>query len=594
MRILASLSLALFTAGLGGCSFGVGVDAEPGFACTTNDDCVSGYFCLGAEALPDGEFGRCVSESAAPTTCVDSDNDGFYASGCATVTPEQYDCNDADREINPGAEEICDGIDNNCNCGTDSNADGTVCGINDDGVDEDLPVRNCSLQAGVCAGATIECINGQYPTARCGDFGAYPETYENAAVETICDGLDNNCNAQIDEGNCDCQLDNTAALECGRDTGECSRGIKVCGEDATRSECLAAFNPRVCEDGTDCSDSGDCSDGSDCAQQICDADEDCTLYPNGFCVQELVNVVESIDDSCDANSPSRDCPQTVCRYLEGVDECAANEDCPETESCVGGFCQVGVIAPLASDPCNGLDDNCDGLIDSPSRTTSCGQCPYNSLLTNLATAVNGSTFYCVDRYEASRPDASGADAGNFELYAASQAGVVPWTGISPDDALIACQGSEYATAVGLPSGSPAVAIKALCISSVWAQGCGGITGRERLYPYVEGITEDNFQAGACVDSNRGVDGPQLTGASPECCYAPNPTFPEATTCDMVGNVAEWVTVPGRTALAGGSYEDSDPGILSCGNGISYQTAPDVESFDGIDTIGFRCCTRPLR
>ena len=40
----------------------------------------------------------------------DADGDGFFS---------DEDCDDADMQINPGAEEICDGIDNNCNGDTD-------------------------------------------------------------------------------------------------------------------------------------------------------------------------------------------------------------------------------------------------------------------------------------------------------------------------------------------------------------------------------------------------------------------------------------------------------------------------------------------
>ena len=37
---------------------------------------------------------------------VDNDGDGFLS---------DEDCDDADPQINPSAEELCDGFDNNCN-----------------------------------------------------------------------------------------------------------------------------------------------------------------------------------------------------------------------------------------------------------------------------------------------------------------------------------------------------------------------------------------------------------------------------------------------------------------------------------------------
>lgn len=59
----------------------------------------------------------------------DRDGDGYGSSDKTVETceaPQGYvaqgnDCNDSDVEINPGATEICDGIDNNCNGSIDEN-----------------------------------------------------------------------------------------------------------------------------------------------------------------------------------------------------------------------------------------------------------------------------------------------------------------------------------------------------------------------------------------------------------------------------------------------------------------------------------------
>lgn len=53
------------------------------------------------------------------TTCPDNDLDGFLASYCGGT-----DCNDNSANINPNAQEICDGVDNNCNGEVD---EGNVC-----------------------------------------------------------------------------------------------------------------------------------------------------------------------------------------------------------------------------------------------------------------------------------------------------------------------------------------------------------------------------------------------------------------------------------------------------------------------------------
>jgi len=70
--------------------------------CEGGGDCGPGEECDGPifQGLPD--VGVCV--------CTDSDNDG----ACAGV-----DCDDGDPDIYPGADEACDGLDNDCNGATD-------------------------------------------------------------------------------------------------------------------------------------------------------------------------------------------------------------------------------------------------------------------------------------------------------------------------------------------------------------------------------------------------------------------------------------------------------------------------------------------
>ena len=48
---------------------------------------------------------KAITDTAAGTVQTDQDGDGFFST---------EDCNDLDAQIYPGAEELCDGIDNNC------------------------------------------------------------------------------------------------------------------------------------------------------------------------------------------------------------------------------------------------------------------------------------------------------------------------------------------------------------------------------------------------------------------------------------------------------------------------------------------------
>ena len=76
-------------------------------------------------------------------TAVDADGDGSPAAG---------DCDDSDAAVNPGATEVCDGIDNDCDGLTDS-ADDSVTGTSTFYADADGDGYGGIGGAGVCGGS---------------------------------------------------------------------------------------------------------------------------------------------------------------------------------------------------------------------------------------------------------------------------------------------------------------------------------------------------------------------------------------------------------------------------------------------------------
>lgn len=135
------------------------------------------------------------SACAMQTWYADADGDTYGNSAVTTMActaPVGYvanatDCNDANSAINPGATEICNGIDDNCNGSIDEGltfttyyADADVDGYGDAATS----VSSCSPVAGYVTDNT-DCNDAENTV--------YP-----GAIE-ICDGLDNDCNGDIDE-----------------------------------------------------------------------------------------------------------------------------------------------------------------------------------------------------------------------------------------------------------------------------------------------------------------------------------------------------------------------------------------------------------
>ena len=242
------------------------------------------------------------------TFITDADGDGY---------PADEDCNDNDEFIHSGAEEICDGIDNNCDGEIDENVTSTYYADSDqDGFgNPNITTESCELPEGFVSTGTD-----------CDDTNplAYP------SAEEICDGIDNNCDDEIDEG-----LSETYYLDQDGDGfGDINQPVERC--DITIG--ISLF-------------SDDCND------------QDVSINPLS---QE---VCDGVDNNCDGNTDEN---VLTIFYLDQDsdgfgDENTTTEACEAPEGYVSqaGDCDdiESFTNPQAIEFCDDTDNNCDGLID---------------------------------------------------------------------------------------------------------------------------------------------------------------------------------------------------------------------------------------
>ena len=165
------------------------------------DDCDDNNGAIGPHAIEvcDGVDNNCdgqIDEDQMGTFYVDADGDGHGDLNQpieACEAPEgtsiySGDCDDLDASINPDASELCDGVDNDCDGGTDEGA--LIAAYPD--VDLDTYGDDDSM-ALMCPSDVPE----DWTT----DGGDCDDTDENInpGVEELCDGIDNNCDTVIDE-----------------------------------------------------------------------------------------------------------------------------------------------------------------------------------------------------------------------------------------------------------------------------------------------------------------------------------------------------------------------------------------------------------
>ena len=368
-----------------------------------DDDC---------DALIDEGFADSDSDALANCVDDDDDNDGF---------PDAGDCAPTDWEIFPGAKEICDGKDNDCDWDVDDDFPDTDKDDIADCVDEDIDndgKKNLNDNCPKVANAEQEDLDGD---------GSGDACDPDVDGDGIPDGTDN-CVLAYNPGQKDLDGDGEGDL-CDDDWD----GDELLNED--EDNCPLVGNPEQKdqdEDGvgdacdSDMDGDGD-PDSSDCAPdnpyvfaaavEECDGlDNNCNgMYDEGFPdsdADDLKNCVDADDDD-DGDDDLTDCAdldpaihgmaKELCNGLddncnEEVDEdlgllaCGKGDCFHSVDACQGGL--PGACDPMEGaqpESCDGKDNDCDGLTDEDQGWTTCGK---GECLHTIAACDDGAPASC--------------------------------------------------------------------------------------------------------------------------------------------------------------------------------------------------------
>ena len=281
---------------------------------------------------------------------------------------------DTETKVLPGYEpvipepepEICDGLDNDL----------------DGAIDEGLAIYSGS-NIGQCQAAIINCVNGAMIQTQT----------EITPTEEICnDNIDNNCNGETDEG---CCLPSTEI--CDNIDNDCDGLVdedNVCQpvQPIPTEPVCGADHLDLCETKADCLDAGGYWYG-----EICNTDpeiipDSCDSEHLELCAtQELCEAASLYwyNDIC--NTEAEAPPQDVCD-IDHLNLCTAQAEC---ETAAGFWYNEGCnaepeipVCQPTEEVCDGLDNDCNDLVDENLGQTTCGIGACEATIDNCADGIS--------------------------------------------------------------------------------------------------------------------------------------------------------------------------------------------------------------
>ncbi len=347
---------------------------------------------------------------------------GVCNPGTTSCTGGQILCN---QDVLPSSE-VCDGLDNNCNGIADEGSPGAgqPCSTGKLGV--------CGAGTTSCQGGAIVCLQTTQPSAE------------------ACDGADNNCDGTVDNGN------PGGGLLCNTGKqGVCTTGTTVCQSGAIACNPNTQSSAETCDGlDNDCNgaiDNGNPGGGASCNtgnQGVCAAGTTACTAGAIACnqtTQPSAETCDGVDNNCNGTADDGNPGGGAACNTGKLGICAAG-----TTACSAGAVKCNQNQAPTTETCNALDDNCDGTVDinptiNDGIPNTCGAA--NALTVNIAPGgtqdvtgsvdVKGDDYFLVNftsvpgvgQYYHPKIDLINNGAGQFIISAENSCGSGPWCGI---------------------------------------------------------------------------------------------------------------------------------------------------------------------